>query len=62
MLRQVQGVGVLTALTFVLTLEDPNRFKKSRAVGAYLGLWCRKLTNPESKIPKSASQGRVMRC
>jgi transposase len=29
---------VLTALTFVLTLEDPYRFEKSRAVGAYLGL------------------------
>jgi hypothetical protein len=29
---------VLTALTFVLTLEDPYRFAKSRMVGAYLGL------------------------
>ena len=38
LLRQVEGVGVLTALTFVLTLEDPSRFAKSRAVGAYLGL------------------------
>jgi transposase len=38
LLRQVEGVGVLTALTFVLTLEDPRRFTKSRAVGAYLGL------------------------
>jgi transposase len=38
LLRQVEGVGVLTALSFVLTLEDPYRFAKSRAVGAYLGL------------------------
>jgi transposase len=38
LLRQVVGVGGLTALTFVLTLEDPRRFAKSRAVGAYLGL------------------------
>jgi transposase len=38
LLRQVEGVGVLTALTFVLTLEDPYRFEKSRVVGAYLGL------------------------
>jgi transposase len=38
LLRQVVGVGALTALTFVLTLEDPRRFAKSRAVGAYLGL------------------------
>jgi transposase len=38
LLRQVEGIGPLTALTFVLTLEDPYRFEKSRAVGAYLGL------------------------
>ena len=38
LLRQVEGVGTLTALTFVLTLEDPYRFEKSQAVGAYLGL------------------------
>jgi transposase len=37
-LRQVKGVGTLTALGFVLTLEDPSRFAKSRTVGAYLGL------------------------
>src|SRR5215212_181284 len=38
LLRQVEGIGTLTALTFVLTLEDPYRFEKSRMVGAYLGL------------------------
>jgi transposase len=38
LLRQVEGVGALTALTFVLTLEDPYRFERSRSVGAYLGL------------------------
>jgi transposase len=38
LLRQVEGVGTLTALSFVLTLEDPHRFEKSRSVGAYLGL------------------------
>ena len=32
------GVGPVTALTYVLTIEDPNRFRKSRMVGAYLGL------------------------
>jgi transposase len=37
-LRQVTGVGPLTALCFVLTLEDPTRFAKSRAVAPYLGL------------------------
>jgi transposase len=38
LLRQVEGIGPLTALTFVLTLEDPCRFERSRCVGAYLGL------------------------
>jgi transposase len=38
LLRRVEGIGPLTALTFVLTLEDPYRFERSRSVGAYLGL------------------------
>ena len=38
LLRQVEGIGPLTALTFVLTVEDPYRFEKSRSVGAYLRL------------------------
>jgi transposase len=38
LLRQVEGIGPLTALTFVLTIEDPYRFERSRSVGAYLGL------------------------
>lgn len=37
-LRQVPGVGPLTALSFVLTLESPERFAKARDVGPYLGL------------------------
>jgi transposase len=37
-LRKVPGVGALTALTYVLTLEDPGRFRKSRDVASYLGL------------------------
>jgi transposase len=38
LLQQIRGVGTLIALTFVLTLEDPHRFHKSRDVGCYLGL------------------------
>jgi len=38
LLKQVKGVGTLIALTFVLTLEDPGRFRKSRDVGCYVGL------------------------
>lgn len=41
-LRQVAGVGPITALAFVLTLEDPARFQKSREVGPALGLVPRK--------------------
>lgn len=38
LLRQVKGVGPLTSLAYVLTLENPARFGKSRDVGPYLGL------------------------
>ena len=38
LLKRVAGIGTLTALSFVLTLEDPSRFETSRAMGAYLGL------------------------
>jgi transposase len=56
-LTQVHGVGYLIALAFVLTLEDHTRFKKSRCVGAYLGVTPRKRQSgdrdPELKITKS---------
>ena len=38
LLRQVSGVGPLIALTYILTIEDKERFKKSRDVGCYVGL------------------------
>jgi transposase len=38
LLQQVSGVGTLIALTFVLTLEDPQRFRRSREAGCYVGL------------------------
>jgi transposase len=46
LLRQVTGVGPVTALAYALTLETPLRFKKSRDVGPYLGL-----------VPKHMSAG-----
>jgi transposase len=55
LLQQVAGVGVLTSLTFVLTLEDPDRFKKSRMVGAYLGLVPAKDQSGESDPGKRIS-------
>jgi transposase len=38
LLKQIKGVGTLIALTYMLTLEDPHRFGRSRDVGCYLGL------------------------
>ena len=37
-LKQVSGVGTLIALAYVLTLEDPLRFRRSRDAGCYVGL------------------------
>jgi transposase len=38
LLQQVKGVGPLIALTYVLTLDDPHRFRRSRDAGCFLGL------------------------
>jgi len=38
LLRQVKGVGPITSLAYVLTIENPEHFAKSRDVGPYLGL------------------------
>ena len=48
LLRQVTGVGPITALAYALTLETPLRFKKSRDVGPYLGL-----------VPKQEDSGDI---
>lgn len=48
-LRQVKGVGPITSLAFVLTLEEPHRFSKSRSVGAFLGLVPRQYDSGESR-------------
>ena len=54
-LRQVHGVGTLTALTFILTFDSPDRFDKSRAVGPHLGLTPRKdqSGNVDKQLPIS---------
>jgi transposase len=38
LLRQVKGVGTLIALTYILTLDDPHRFRHSRDAGCFVGL------------------------
>ena len=59
LLTQVPGVGVITALAFILTIEDPYRFKNSRAIGSYLGLRPKKKEsgdkNPQLGITKTGS-------
>jgi transposase len=49
LLRQVSGVGPLIALTFLLTLEDGDRFEKSRDVGCYVGLQPKRSESGESQ-------------
>ena len=60
LLRQISGVGPLTALCFLLTIEDPHRFKKSRSVGAYLGLRPKQHDSgeqqPQLRITKSGDE------
>jgi transposase len=48
-LQQVHGVGTLIALTFILTLEDGDRFEHSRDVGPYLGLTRKQRESGESQ-------------
>jgi transposase len=50
LLKQVKGVGTQIALTYVLTLEDPHRFPKSREVGCFQGL------RPDAGTPVRASR------
>ena len=56
LLQQVGGVGPLIALTFVLTVEDKDRFQKSRDIGCYVGLRPRRgdsgQSQPQLRITK----------
>ena len=46
-LMTVPGVGVVTALTFRHTIDDPTRFRSATSVGAYLGLTPRRKQSGE---------------
>lgn len=58
-LSAIQGVGNLTALAFVLSLDDPGRFKKSRDVGPFVGLTPRKrasgASDPQLSITRTGN-------
>lgn len=47
-LRKIRGVGAITAMAFVLVIGDPDRFKKSKDIGPYLGL-----------VPKKKQSGNM---
>jgi transposase len=59
LIQQIRGVGALTSLAFVLTIDDPHRFQKSRDVGGYLGLRPRRddsgQSRPELSITKAGN-------
>ena len=59
LLRQVGGVGPVTSLAYVLVLESPERFRRSRTVGAYLGLRPRRSQSgghdPQLRITKAGN-------
>jgi transposase len=56
LLKQVKGVGTQIALTYVLTIEDPYRFRKSREVGCFLGLRPGRRNSGESEPQKGISK------
>lgn len=60
-LTSVPGVGPITALAFVAAIEDPDRFRRSRDVGAYLGLTPRRYQSGERDVTGGISrQGDAM--
>jgi transposase len=56
-LMSVPGVGPITALAFRATVDRPERFRRSRDVGAHLGLTPARYQSGETDI-----QGKISRC
>lgn len=53
----VPGIGPITALTFYSVIDDPGRFRRSRSVGAYIGLTPRRYASGEVDW-----SGRISKC
>ena len=51
------GIGPITALCFLATIDDPGRFRRSRSVGAYVGLTTRRYASGEIDWT-----GRISKC
>jgi len=57
LMMTMPGVGPLTAVSFMTTIEDPHRFRRAQDVGAYLGLTPRRYQSGEVDI-----NGRISKC
>lgn len=57
LLMSVPGIGALSVLAYISTVEEPSRFTRSRSVGAHLGLTPRQYQSGESD-----RSGRISRC
>lgn len=62
LLMSVPGVGAITALTYKATLDQPERFAKSEAVGAYMGLTPRQYASGEVNRQGSISKMGPLAC
>lgn len=56
-LTTIPGVGPITALTYKMEIDDPHRFKKSRSVGAYVGI-----TPTQYSSGETHRQGKISKC
>lgn len=60
-LMSVPGVGPLTSLAFVATVEDPRRFRTGRSIGSYIGLTPARYQSGDRDVTGSISrQGDAM--
>ena len=58
-LMTIPGVGQLTALAFVAAIDDPSRIRRSRDIGAYLGLVPKRYQSLRREHPKMRRQARA---
>lgn len=57
LLMSVPGVGPVTALRYLTEICDPSRFRKSKSVGAYVGMTPKQYSSGETH-----KQGRISKC
>lgn len=60
-LMSVPSVGTITALAYIAAIEDPNRFRRTRDIGAYLGLTEKRYQSADTDVGLGISkQGDAM--